>query len=117
MVFLASFNPTSCIYCSFQDDLTSTLVQQCRQSQPTIQRKVETGGDEEAFEVLSVNDELQKALLKYEEMKKLSEVQREPKPTMIAVAAEPDEPPQIGKEESLIRKPTGSRSGNNHNTR
>lgn len=101
---------------ALQDDLTLTLVQQCRQSQLTIQRMVETGGDDEAllFEALSVNDELQKALSKYEEMKKPSEVKREPEPAMIAVAAEPDEPPQVGKEESLIRKPAGSRGNNNN---
>nr|GEV76864.1 TOM1-like protein 2 [Tanacetum cinerariifolium] len=98
-----------------EDDLTSTLVQQCRQSQLTVQRIVETGGDDEAllFEALSVNDEIQKVLSKYEEMKKPSEVHREPEPAMIAVAAEPDEPPHVGKEESLIRKPAGSRGNNN----
>ncbi|XP_076899348.1 TOM1-like protein 1 [Bidens hawaiensis] len=101
---------------ALQDDLTSTLVQQCRQSQLTVQRIVETSGDDEAllFEALSVNDELQKVLSKYEEMNKPSQVHREPEPAMIAVAAEPDEPPHVGKEESLIRKPAGSR-GNNQN--
>lgn len=101
---------------ALQDDLTSTLVQQCRQSQLTVQRIVETGGDDEAllFEALSVNDEIQKVLSKYEEMKKPNEVHREPEPAMIAVAAEPDEPPQVGKEESLIRKPAGSRGNNNN---
>ncbi|KVI07554.1 TOM1-like protein 1 [Cynara cardunculus var. scolymus] len=102
---------------ALQDDLTMALVQQCRQSQLTIQRMVERGGDDEAilFEALSVNDELQKALSKYEEMKKPNEVQREPEPAMIAVATEPDEPPQVAKEESLIRKPAGSRGNNSNN--
>ncbi|KAL7585157.1 TOM1-like protein 1 [Lactuca sativa] len=102
---------------ALQDDLTSTLVLQCRQSQLTVQRMVETGGDDEAllFEALSVNDEIQKVLSKYEEMKKPSEVQREPEPAMIAVAAEPDEPSHVGKEESLIRKPAGSRGNNSSN--
>ncbi|XP_076946167.1 TOM1-like protein 1 [Bidens hawaiensis] len=101
---------------ALQDDLTSTLVQQCRQSQLTVQRIVETSGDDEAllFEALSVNDELQKVLSKYEEMNKPSQVHREPEPAMIAVAAEPDDPPHVGKEESLIRKPAGSR-GNSQN--
>ena len=54
-----------------------------------------------------MNDEIQKVLSKYEEMKKPSEVHREPEPAMIAIAAEPDEPPHVGKEESLIRKPAG----------
>nr|XP_043614891.1 TOM1-like protein 1 [Erigeron canadensis] len=100
---------------ALQDDLTSTLVQQCRQSQLTVQRIVETGGDDEAllFEALSVNDEIQKVLSKYEDMKKPNEVHREP-PAMIAVAAEPDEPPHVGKEESLVRKPAGSRGNNNN---
>ncbi|PWA91631.1 target of Myb protein 1 [Artemisia annua] len=45
-------------------------------------------------------------------MKKPSEVHREPQPAMIAVVAEPDEPPYVDKEESLIRKPAGSRGNN-----
>lgn len=95
--------------------MTSTLVQQCFQSQLTVQRIVQTAGDDEAllFEALSVNDEIQKVLSKYEEMKKPNEVHREPEPAMIAVAAEPDEPSQATKEESLIRKPAGSRGNNN----
>ncbi|KAJ0580977.1 putative target of Myb protein [Helianthus annuus] len=99
---------------ALQDDLTSTLVQQCRQSQLTVQRVVETCGDDEVmlFEALSVNDELQKVVSKYEEMKKCSQVRCKPEPAMIAVTAEePDEPPQARKEESLIRKVVGS----NHN--
>ncbi|MFS7929620.1 putative GAT domain-containing protein [Helianthus anomalus] len=92
------------------------LVQQCRQSQLTVQRVVETCGDDEAmlFEALSVNDELQKVLSKYEEMKKCSQVRCKPEPAMIAVTAEPDEPPQARKEESLIRKVVVS-GGSNHN--
>lgn len=100
---------------ALQDDLTSTLVLQCRQSQLTVQRIVETGGDDEAllFEALSVNDEIQKVLSKYEEMKKPSEVQREPEPAMIAVAVEPDEPSHV-KEESLIRKSRGNNNNSNN---
>uniref|UniRef100_A0A5B7AZ77 Putative TOM1-like protein 2 n=1 Tax=Davidia involucrata TaxID=16924 RepID=A0A5B7AZ77_DAVIN len=101
------------------DDLTTTLVQQCRQSQFTVQRIIETAGDNEAllFEALNVNDEIQKVLLKYEDLKKPSVVPSKPEPAMIPVAVEPDDSPRVGKEDALIRKPAGSRGvtqgGNN----
>lgn len=95
-----------------QDDLTTTLVQQCRQAQFTVQRIIETAGDNEAllFEALNVNDEIQKVLSKFEELKKPS-VPPEPEPAMIPVAVEPDESPRHAKEDALIRKPAGSRGG------
>ncbi|OMO51117.1 VHS domain-containing protein [Corchorus olitorius] len=98
---------------ALEDDLTTTLVQQCRQSQSTVLRIIDTAGDNEAllFEALNVNDEIQKALLKYEELKKPSAVAREPEPAMIPVAVEPDDSPRHGKEDSLIRKPAGARHG------
>lgn len=93
--------------------MTTTLVQQCRQSQSTVQRIIETAGDNEAllFEALNVNDEIQKVITKYEELKKPSLVPTEPEPAMIPVAVEPDESPIHAKEESLIRKPASSRGG------
>lgn len=97
-----------------QDDLTSTLVQQCRRSQTTVQRIVETAGDNEAllFEALNVNDEIQKVLTKYEELKPATVAPLQPEPAMIPVAVEPDESPRHNTtEEALIRKPAGSRTG------
>lgn len=99
-----------------QDDLTTTLLHQCRESRYTVQRIVETAGDNEAvlFEALNVNDEIQKVLSKYEEMKTPSGSPKGPEPAMIPVAVEPDDSPGVGKEESLVRKPrTGSQGGNN----
>ncbi|KAK3013004.1 hypothetical protein RJ639_008736 [Escallonia herrerae] len=98
---------------ALKDDLTTTLVQQCRQSQFTIQRMIETDGDDEAllFEALSVNDEIQKVLSNYEDMKKPAAAPTEPEPAMIPVAVEPDESPRVGKEDALIRKPASSRGG------
>ncbi|KAE8077478.1 hypothetical protein FH972_016038 [Carpinus fangiana] len=98
---------------ALKDDLTVTLVQQCRQSQSTVLRIIETAGDNEAllFEALNVNDEIQKALSKYEEMYKPTVVGAEPEPAMIPVAVEPDESPRHAKEDALIRKPAGSRGG------
>ncbi|KAJ9185602.1 hypothetical protein P3X46_005214 [Hevea brasiliensis] len=94
-----------------KDDLTTTLIQQCRRSQSTVQRIIETAGDNEAllFEALNVNDEIQKVLSKYEELKKPSVVSSEPEPAMIPVAVEPDESPVHAREDALIRKPAGSR--------
>ncbi|KAF7836566.1 TOM1-like protein 1 [Senna tora] len=102
-----------------QDDLTTTLVQQCRQSQFTVQRIVETAGDNEAllFEALNVNDEIQKVLSKFEELNKPSAPPPEHEPAMIPVAVEPDESPRNTKEDALVRKPASSRAavhgGNN----
>uniref|UniRef100_A0A1D1YFR2 TOM1-like protein 2 n=1 Tax=Anthurium amnicola TaxID=1678845 RepID=A0A1D1YFR2_9ARAE len=97
---------------ALKDDLTTTLVHQCHQSQFTVQRIIETAGDNEAllFEALNVNDEIQKVLSKYEELKKPAEAQPEPEPAMIPVAAEPDESPKAVKEDALVRKPPGSRA-------
>ncbi|XP_027913786.1 TOM1-like protein 1 [Vigna unguiculata] len=97
---------------ALQDDLTSTLVHQCRRSQTTVQRIVETAGDNEAllFEALNVNDEIQKVLTKYEELKQPASAPLQPEPAMIPVAVEPDESPRHIKEDALIRKPAGSRT-------
>ncbi|KAI3881652.1 hypothetical protein MKW92_018991 [Papaver armeniacum] len=94
-----------------QDDLTTTLFQQCHQSQLTVQRIIETAGDNEAvlFEALNINDEIQKVLSKYEELKKPSVAHAEAEPAMIPVAVEPDESHRLSKEDSLIRKSAGSR--------
>eukprot|EP00250_Pteridium_aquilinum_P022843 c25793_g1_i1 orf=184-1287(+) len=56
---------------ALQDELTTTLVEQCHRSQFMVQRIVEQLGDNEAllFEALNINDELQKVLAKYEEMR------------------------------------------------
>lgn len=91
--------------------MTTTLVQQCRQSQTSVQRIIETAGDNEAllFEALNVNDEIQKVLSKYEELNKPSVVRSEPEPAMIPVAVEPEESPRHAKEDALVRKPASSR--------
>lgn len=96
----------------WQDDLTNTLVQQCQQSQYTVQRIIETEGDNEAvlFEALNVNDELQKVLSKYEVLKKPPAVNSEPQPAVIPVAVEPEESPRASNEDALIRKPAGARA-------
>ncbi|XP_022891777.1 TOM1-like protein 1 [Olea europaea var. sylvestris] len=86
---------------ALEDDLTITLLRQCRESQYTVQRIIETGGDNEAllFEALNVNDEIQKVLSKYEDMKKPLVAQQEQEPAMIPVAVEPDDSPRVGREE------------------
>ncbi|CAL9219375.1 unnamed protein product [Arabidopsis halleri] len=96
------------------DDLTTTLVQQCRQSQTRVQRIIETCGEDEAllFEALNVNDELVKTLSKYEELKKPSAPLAGSEPAMIPVATEPDDSHIHGKEEeSLVRKYSGAAHG------
>lgn len=56
-----------------------------------------------------MNDEVQKVLTKYQDLKKPPTVQREPEPAMIPVAVEPDESPRHAKEDALVRKPATSR--------
>uniref|UniRef100_A0A6N2L2Z2 GAT domain-containing protein n=1 Tax=Salix viminalis TaxID=40686 RepID=A0A6N2L2Z2_SALVM len=82
---------------ALQDGLATTLVQQCCQSQRTVQRIIETAGDNDAllFEGLNVNDEIQKVLSKYEELK---------------TPSVPDSPIHA-KEDALIRKPAGQQGG------
>lgn len=96
---------------ALQDDLTSTLFLQCQQSQNTVQRIIETAGDNEAllFEALSVNDELQKVLSKYEQLKKPPAVNSTPQPAVIPVAVEPEDSPRVSSDNALIRKPAGAR--------
>ncbi|XP_074583209.1 TOM1-like protein 1 [Curcuma longa] len=97
---------------ALQDDLTKTLFLQCQQSQYTVQRIIETAADNEVVlsEALNVNDELQKVLSKYEELKKPPLVQSEPEPAMIPVAVEPEDSPRVSREDVLVRKPVGSRT-------
>ncbi|XP_008813149.1 TOM1-like protein 1 [Phoenix dactylifera] len=97
---------------ALKDDLTTTLVRQCRQSQFTIQKIIETAGDNESilFEALNVNDDLQKGLSKYDDLKMPPVVQSEPEPAMIPVAVEPEDSPRLSKEEVLVRRPAGSRA-------
>ncbi|KAG6542215.1 hypothetical protein Mapa_016343 [Marchantia paleacea] len=54
---------------ALQDDITTTLVEQCRQSQFNLQRIIQRAGDDDPtlFEALNLNDELQKVLDKYDE--------------------------------------------------
>lgn len=95
-----------------QDDLTITLVQQCYQSQHTIQRFIETAGDNEAllFEALSVNDEIQKVVSKYEEMKKPVAPAHTEQPVVIPIATEHEDSGFVGNEDALVRKPAASRA-------
>uniref|UniRef100_A0A0D6QZC3 VHS domain-containing protein n=1 Tax=Araucaria cunninghamii TaxID=56994 RepID=A0A0D6QZC3_ARACU len=92
---------------ALEDDLTSTLVQQCRQSQITVQRLVESAGENESFlcEALNVNDEIQRVLSKYEEMLKV--LKPEPahvsEPASIPVHVEEQDLPQAAHEEALVR--------------
>ncbi|KAH6815386.1 Target of Myb protein 1 [Perilla frutescens var. frutescens] len=92
-----------------RDDLPITLSRQCRKSQYTIQTIIGTAGDNEAllFEALNVNDEIQKVVSKYEDLKKAVMVPQEPQPVLLPVSIEPDDEEQ----EALIRKQHNSQSG------
>ncbi|KAH8509416.1 hypothetical protein H0E87_011253 [Populus deltoides] len=53
-----------------KDDLTVSLLDKCKQSQPVIQRIIESTTDDEAmlFEALNLHDELQQVILRYNEL-------------------------------------------------
>lgn len=88
-------------------------MQQCYQSQHTIQRIIETVGDNEAvlFEALSVNDEVQKVLSKYEEMKKPNASENTERPVVIPIATEHEDSTAVGNEDdALVRKSAASRA-------
>lgn len=80
---------------ALEDELTTTLVHQCHLSRNTVQTIIETAGNNEAllFEALNLNDEIHKILLKYEEMKKIHIVSRDPEPATITEAMEPENLP------------------------
>ncbi|KAL3713969.1 hypothetical protein ACJRO7_005998 [Eucalyptus globulus] len=54
-----------------QDELTTTLVEQCHEAQHKVQRIAETAGDDEAvlFEALKVNDDARRVFSKYDELR------------------------------------------------
>jgi hypothetical protein len=68
---------------ALKEELTLTLVEQCRTSQYKVQRIVERSGDADPvlFEALNVNDELQRVLTKFEEMSKGGTGEAEPEST------------------------------------
>lgn len=87
-----------------QDELTGTLVGQCKASKLSVQRLVENAGDNDSvlFEALSVNDELDKALAKFEEIKKENKAPGAVQANDLATrAAEEDERADVS--ESLVR--------------
>lgn len=102
---------------ALQDELTGTLVFQCRQSQTAVQRIIEGAGDNETllFEALSVHDDLDKVLRKYESMQTngASDIGESPRnlegpAALVAVSANDDD--DVGEAEGLLRKRSGTRS-------
>lgn len=53
-----------------QDELTISMLNKCKESQPVLQRIVQSTNDDESllFEALNLNDELQQVISKFEEM-------------------------------------------------
>ncbi|KAL1550621.1 3'(2'),5'-bisphosphate nucleotidase/inositol-1,4-bisphosphate 1-phosphatase [Salvia divinorum] len=96
-----------------QDDASITLSRQCRESQYSVQMIIESAGDNEAllFEALNVNDEIQKVLSKYEDMKKPVVTPQKPQPNLMPVAVEPDDFAGAEEEEALTRKQHNDQSG------
>jgi hypothetical protein len=93
---------------ALKEELTLTLVEQCRVSQFKVQRIVERTGDTDPvlFEALNVNDDLQRVLTKFEEMSKGAAEQPQPaESTFVHVQALDEEDTHGATEEaSLVRK-------------
>lgn len=55
-----------------KDDLMLSMVAKCKESQPVVQRIIESIGDDESllFEALNIHEELQRVLSKYEELER-----------------------------------------------
>lgn len=55
---------------AIEDDLTINMLDKCKESQPVLQRIVQSTNDDESllFEALNLNDELQQVISKFEEM-------------------------------------------------
>ncbi|XP_043691810.1 TOM1-like protein 2 [Telopea speciosissima] len=55
---------------SLKDDLTLSMVEKCKESQPVLQRIIESTSDDDGmlFEALNLHEELQQVISKYEEM-------------------------------------------------
>lgn len=102
----------------WQDELTGTLVGQCRQSQTTIQRFIERGTANEQllFEALSVNDELQRVLSRFEEMAAAAPItvsNQSSGPALIPVGVVDEEEALAGNSESpLVRKSAPAKTSN-----
>ena len=82
-----------------QDDLTISMLDKCKESQPVIQRIVQSTSDDESllFEALHLNDELQQVISKFDGFqlsKKLDAQQPEEPEESNSVVAQP--PPLVG---------------------
>eukprot|EP01018_Ginkgo_biloba_P026309 Gb_39303 [translate_table: standard] len=99
-----------------KDELTSTLVEQCRQSQATVRRIAESAGDSEPllFEALNVNDEIQRVLANYEETVKnptFNSVQSS-EPALIPIRVDEEDSPRAGQENALFRNRISLKASN-----
>ncbi|KAK6940659.1 VHS domain, partial [Dillenia turbinata] len=58
-----------------KDDLTLSMLEKCKQSQPVLERIIQATNDDEGilFEALNLHDELQRVISKYEEVEAASE--------------------------------------------
>ena len=101
-----------------QDDLTMSMVEKCKESQPVVQRIVESTVNDEGmlFEALYLHDELQKVISKYEEMEANSMEQQPPPENNHAAAAaaamdgSAEPPVELKKEAKTSESPKGESS-------
>ncbi|KAJ7187721.1 hypothetical protein O6H91_01G070200 [Diphasiastrum complanatum] len=105
---------------ALQEELTTALVEQCRQSQLKVQQIIQRAGENEAllFEALNVNDELQHVLSKYEEsfVGLSPQAIRSAEPALVnaQVINYEEESALVGPEDALVRsrpsKPSSAQS-------
>ena len=98
---------------SFQEELTNTLVEQCRRSQSNVQRFIETGtqDDKLLFEALNANDDLQRVIDRFEKMCATATQVSDPssEPALIPVGVMDEEEEE--KEKDVLLRKTGVSEG------
>lgn len=85
-----------------QDELTVSMLEKCKESQPVIQRIIESTTDDEVmlFEALNLHDELQQVISKYEELEIGQKSDGELPLNSDVVKANPSDPVETPKETS-----------------
>ncbi|VVA90168.1 unnamed protein product [Arabis nemorensis] len=97
-----------------EDDLTVSLMEKCKQSQPLIQMIIESTTDDETvlFEALHLNDELQRVLSIYQ---KPDEIEKKASMVEQESSGSKDAGPKPAEEEhQLVRKPVGDDDDKKH---
>ncbi|GMH20885.1 hypothetical protein Nepgr_022727 [Nepenthes gracilis] len=92
-----------------KDDLTISMLEKCKDSQPLLQRIVESTTDDEGtlFEALNLHDELHRVISKFEEMEVSGKPEEQPPQELNTV--DTHSPTQIGAQNGAVRTDSAER--------